>query len=112
MHSERIETFSEFWPYYLGEHRRPICRALHYVGTSTALVTSLLAALLEQPVLLLPALVSGYFFAWIGHFFIEKNRPATFRYPLLSFRADLKLYALKVTGRLRHDPDFQRTCLS
>ena len=111
MPTDRIQTFTEFWPYYLGEHRRPICRALHYVGTTAALGMVLLAALMHQPLLLLPALVSGYFFAWIGHFFIEKNRPATFSYPLLSFRADLTLYVLKITGRLKHDPDFQRTCL-
>ena len=111
MSGERIETFTEFWPYYLGEHRRPICRVLHYIGTTAALVLVLLAALQRQPLLLLPALGSGYFFAWIGHFFVERNRPATFRYPLLSFRADLKLYVLKITGRLKHDPDFQQTCL-
>ncbi|MEM6928083.1 MAG: DUF962 domain-containing protein [Myxococcota bacterium] len=111
MSQDRIQTFTEFWPYYLGEHRDPSCRALHYVGTTLALgwlVTSIVTA---NPWLLLAAIVSGYLFAWIGHFFVERNRPATFTYPLWSLRADFTLYGLLVSGRLKDDPDFQRVCI-
>ena len=109
--AKRLESFEEFWPYYVGEHRNPTCRLVHYIGTTGVFLIGGLAALTLNPWLLLVIPVFAYGFAWFGHFFIEKNRPATFRYPLMSLRADLKLFALKITGRLRHDPDFQRTCL-
>ena len=81
---ERIGTFTEFWPYYLREHRQPGTRLLHLVGTTLALGFVLAAVLGGRPVLLLGALLAGYAFAWVGHFAVEHNRPATFRYPLWS----------------------------
>lgn len=111
MSTSRIETFAEFWPYYLGEHRNPTCRTLHYVGTTLALAALVTALTTLNPAWLLAAAVSGYAFAWIGHFFVERNRPATFTYPLWSLRADFTLYGLLVTGQLKHDEDFRRICL-
>ena len=98
--AERYQTFDQFWPFYLGEHRRPATRVLHYVGTSTGLWV-LLYALLTATWWLIPmALVAGYGFAWAAHFFIEKNRPATFTYPWWSFLGDWKMLACFLTGRL------------
>lgn len=98
----RIESFEEFWPYYLNEHRSPACRALHYVGTIAALAT-VAAAVAVSPKLLLLIPVVGYGPSWIGHFFIEHNRPASIRYPRWSLRADIKMFGLALTGRLgRH----------
>ena len=97
--SPRIQSFEEFWPYYLGEHRDPICRALHFAGTTAALVTTG-SSLVLGPQMLPMALVAGYGPAWVGHFFFEKNRPATFQYPAWSFRADFRMYALMWQGRL------------
>jgi hypothetical protein len=37
MAKDRIPTFEAFWPYYLGEHKNPLCRNLHFVGTTLAL---------------------------------------------------------------------------
>ena len=76
--SERFTSFREFYPFYLGEHRNRSCRRLHFVGTSFAIGFIVLAAKGGNPGWLLAALLSGYAFAWIGHFFFEKNRPATF----------------------------------
>ena len=98
--SEPIRSFAEFWPYYLGEHRRPGTRALHLVGTSLSLCLVLAALLTGRWLLLLAALVCGYAFAWVGHFFIEHNRPATFRYPFWSFAGDFKMWWVALTGRL------------
>lgn len=98
--AQPIRSFAEFWPYYLGEHSRPGTRTLHLVGTSLAICLALAAVYTERWLLLLAALVCGYAFAWVGHFFVEHNRPATFRYPLWSFAADFKMWWAALTGRL------------
>ncbi len=95
-----MQTFAEFWPFYLNEHKKPLTRALHFTGTSLAIVLILSALALQRPLLIVPALVCGYAFAWIGHFFVEHNRPATFKHPLWSFAADLRMLAFALSGRL------------
>lgn len=98
--TERPRDYTEFWPYYLREHARPRTRALHYFGTGLALLL-LLALLAGGGWWLLPvAVVTGYLFAWIGHLFVEKNRPATFTYPLWSLASDFRMFFLWVSGRL------------
>jgi hypothetical protein len=93
-------TFDEFWPEYVRAHRHPVNRALHYVGTSAAIGCVAASVLTLRPAWLLAAPVVGYGPAWIGHFFFEKNKPATFEYPLWSLRADLKMLTLAVRGRM------------
>ena len=97
---ERYTSFQEFWPYYLSEHLDPRCRALHYAGTVTGLGIFIASIATMAPLLIPLALVCGYGPAWIGHFFIENNRPATFQYPRWSFLGDLKMLACFATGRL------------
>ena len=98
--TDKIKTYQDFWPHYLREHSHPACRGVHYLGTTVALGFLAAAIVLGDPRLGGAALFSGYFFAWIGHFFIEKNRPATFTYPGWSLVSDFKMYFLFVTGRL------------
>ncbi len=96
-------TFRDFWPFYLQEHARPATRALHYAGTSLTLLLLLIALFCNWlwPLALLP--VAGYGFAWIAHWFVEHNRPATFRYPLWSLAADWVMWFRFLTGRIGHD---------
>ena len=98
--SVRYASFAEFYPFYLSEHSNRTCRRLHFVGTSLGLVMLLHALSTLDFRWVLAGLVTGYAFAWIGHFAFEKNRPATFRYPLYSFIGDWAMYRDVLTGRL------------
>jgi hypothetical protein len=97
-----LKTFEEFWPHYLGEHLHPVNRALHFAGTSLVYGIGALAAAISIRWLVLAPLV-GYGFAWVGHYLVEKNRPATFTYPLWSLRGDFRMHARMLTGRLDAD---------
>jgi len=101
MNSNRITNYREFFPYYLREHRRPMTRAWHYLGSTLALASVAAGIATQSWWLLAVALVAGYGPAWIGHFFFEKNRPATFTYPLWSLRGDYHMYVLWLSGRLK-----------
>jgi hypothetical protein len=96
----RYRTFKEFYPFYLQEHSNSTCRRLHFVGSSIVLL--LLAAVLVTGELMLLWLlpVVGYGFAWVGHFFFEHNRPATFQYPLFSLMGDWVMLRDMLTGRV------------
>ncbi|MBX2798545.1 MAG: DUF962 domain-containing protein [Myxococcales bacterium] len=94
-----LASFEEFFPYYLSEHADPRNRALHYVGTSLVIGLATAAAIVN-PLLLLLMPIAGYGFAWVGHFVVERNRPATFTYPLWSLAGDFRMFFLFVTGRL------------
>jgi hypothetical protein len=95
-----ITTFADFWPFYVSQHRKSGTRVLHFAGTTVGLLCLARALAAAQPFFLLWGLVGSYGLAWIGHFFIEKNRPATFQYPLWSFLGDFKMYGLMWTGRM------------
>lgn len=99
--SAEFESFEEFWRFYLDEHRHPHSRALHYAGTAATLAMLAAAVAVGRwwPLLLCPLV--GYGPAWAGHFFVERNRPASFRYPLWSIRAEFRMFFLFLAGRLR-----------
>lgn len=93
-------SFVEFYPGYLDEHRDPMCRRLHVVGSLAVIATLVAALALGRWLLLLAAPVVGYGFAWIGHFAFERNRPATFEHPIYSLAADWVMLKDVLTGRL------------
>src|SRR5688572_9826775 len=99
MAEARYATLREFWPFYLREHSRRGTRALHLVGTAIALACMVLA-ILVTPWFLLGGLVAGYAFAWVAHFFVERNRPATFTDPFKSFASDWMMFGAFLTGQL------------
>lgn len=97
---KRIETYSEFWDFYVAEHGEPLTRRLHFAGTAFGLI--LLAWIIRSGNwLYLPlCFVFGYAFAWFAHFFVEHNKPATFKYPFWSFISDYKMVFYMLTGKM------------
>jgi hypothetical protein len=101
MTNRRFNSFSDFWPHYLAEHSKPATRVLHYLGTVTAIGFVITLIAIGRWWLFPLAFVPGYACAWTAHFFIEKNRPATFTHPLWSFMGDWKMLALMLSGKLK-----------
>jgi hypothetical protein len=93
-------SFAEFYPFYLSEHLNPTCRRLHFAGTSLLLAIGAAMAATQQWWMAWLMPIAGYGFAWTGHFFFEKNRPATFTYPGWSFVADFVMYWQLLTGKI------------
>jgi len=93
-------SFAEFYPFYLAEHASRTCRRLHFAGTSLVIGCLLAAIVSGNPWWLLAAPLCGYGFAWVGHFFFEHNRPATFTHPLYSLAGDWVMYKEMLTGRI------------
>ena len=100
MTTDRIRPFARFYAYYLGEHRHPACRLLHYIGSWGVVLIVLAAVVKRRPLELLGAPILGYGFAWVGHLFFEKNRPATFRQPWYSLAGDWVMWWQITAGRL------------
>ena len=98
-----IQSYREFWPYYLNEHKQPTTRTLHLVGTCVSIVL-LAAGIIAANIWFLPAAIfAGYGPAWFAHFVVEKNRPVTFRYPLWSLISDFRMAATWIAGGLHRE---------
>lgn len=90
--ADRYRTFEEFWPYYVKEHQKKATRIFHFVGTSAAMACLAGGVITKRRWMVALAPIAGYGPAWVSHFFIEKNRPATFDYPVWSLRADFVMW--------------------
>ena len=98
-HTPTYRSFAEFYPFYLSQHANPVCRRLHLVGSTLALAVVAWLVATGAWVWLPATLLIGYGFAWVGHFFFEHNKPATFEYPLYSFMGDWVMWFDCLTGR-------------
>lgn len=98
--SRTYRNFREFYPFYLSEHANRTSRRLHFTGTSIAAALLVAATITQSWWLIGVAVVQGYALAWIGHFFFEHNRPATFRHPFYSFVGDWAMYRDMLAGRI------------
>ncbi|MBT5077406.1 MAG: DUF962 domain-containing protein [Candidatus Marinimicrobia bacterium] len=87
---EKYSTFWEFYPFYLSQHQNSVCRLLHFIGTSIIILLLIFYVDSAKDLLFIPLV--GYGFAWMGHFFFEKNKPATFEYPLYSLMGDFVMF--------------------
>ena len=97
---KKYTSFWSFYPYYLTEHSDFTNRTLHFIGTSLLLIILIVAIALQKWWMLALIPVVGYGFAWVGHFFIEKNKPATFTYPLYSLGSDFVMFWHILTGQI------------
>lgn len=102
--TKRYTSFQEFWPFYVCEHSQAMTRWLHFTGTLLLLPIAVLG-ILSSPWYFLALPLVGYGFAWISHAFVEKNKPATFSYPLWSLLADFKMFFYILTGRMSREVD-------
>ncbi len=98
--AKHFQTYQDFWPFYVSQHRNRLCRNLHFLGTSLVLLMLVLAVMNLNAWLLLAMPVFGYGFAWVGHFYAEKNRPATFTYPIWSLMGDFQMFYFMCQGRM------------
>jgi hypothetical protein len=101
---KKYTRFASFYPYYLSEHRNTTCRTLHFIGSTIVLgvVATMIITRQWWMCWLIP--LAGYGFAWVGHFFFEKNRPATFTYPFYSFAGDWIMYSQLLSGKIGFTP--------
>jgi hypothetical protein len=98
---KKYDSFEEFYPFYLSEHSNRTCRRLHFIGSALVLIVFAYSVLTLNWLALTALPVLGYGFAWAGHFFFEKNRPATFTYPIYSFIGDWVMFKNILTGKLK-----------
>lgn len=96
----RYQSFKEFYPYYLSEHKNATCKRLHFIGSVIVLACLVQAIYFQNLAYLGLAIVSGYAFAWVGHFFFEKNKPATFQYPIYSLMGDWAMFWQILQGKV------------
>lgn len=99
--NDRIKTYAEFWPCYLREHSKPLTKRIHLAGTVVVIAVVIYAVATQCWSCLWLAPLAGYGFAWFSHIFVERNRPATFKYPLWSFISDFRMAWWMLTGRLK-----------
>ncbi|PHI35500.1 hypothetical protein CBQ28_19045 [Pseudoalteromonas sp. GCY] len=98
--NKEFNSFASFYPYYLAEHKNKTCRRLHFIGSTLVLLILLFALVFAHWSLLWLLPIVGYGFAWVGHFFFEKNKPATFQYPLYSLMGDWVMYKDIIRGKV------------
>ncbi|MEP6712508.1 MAG: DUF962 domain-containing protein [Ferruginibacter sp.] len=97
---KKYKSFWSFYPYYLTEHGDASNRILHFIGTAGLLAIFIIAIVLKKWWMLALIPVCGYGFAWVGHYFVEKNKPATFTYPLYSLASDFVMFWHIITGQI------------
>jgi hypothetical protein len=105
MAEKEYKTFWTFYPYYLREHSDPSNRIMHFVGTGLVIASFITGLITMKWYFFAIIPVLGYGFAWVGHFFIEKNRPATFTYPLWSLGSDFAMFWHILTGQIQKKLD-------
>lgn len=100
MDPREFSSFEEFWTFYVKEHSKKSTRRVHFAGTSLAIACLAGGLLTKRRWLLAMAPVAGYGAAWVSHFFIEGNKPATFKHPLWSLQGDFVMWWKMIRGEM------------
>ena len=95
-----LQAKQKFYDFYLEEHQNMACRRLHFAGSSFGLLGLAKSVKDRSPKPLVKGIAAGYACAWVGHFFFEKNKPASFKFPLKSFASDFRMYGDVLRGKL------------
>lgn len=103
MSEKKIENYAEFWDFYVAEHSQPTTRYLHFIGTLLATVVLIWIVQSGNWLFLPTVLLIGYGFAWYSHFYVEKNKPATFKYPFWSYISDYKMVFYMLIGKMNSE---------
>jgi hypothetical protein len=103
MSEKKIDTYAEFWNFYVQEHSQPLTRLFHFIGTLLGLVLLVWIIKSGNWIYTPTCLIVGYAFAWFSHFFVEHNKPSTFKYPLWSFISDYIMVFYMLTGRMNRE---------
>lgn len=98
---KEYKSFKEYYPFYLSQHQNKMSQRLHFLGTAFAILFLLAFIFSFNFWYVIWAIIFGYGFAWIGHSFYEKNKPATFKYPLYSLLGDLMMFKDVITGKIK-----------
>lgn len=98
---KKFTSFKEFYPYYIKEHANKYTKLLHFIGSNLFLFFVIKLLVSNEMRNLFFAFLSAYGLAWIGHFFVEKNKPATFEYPIYSFMGDCAMYFDIIKGKYK-----------
>ena len=101
MNEKRYSSFQSFYPYYLTEHKNKVSRTLHFIGTALVFICLIAGIITGRWVLFIIIPLCGYGFAWFGHYFFEKNKPATFKYPFYSLGSDFVMFFHIITGQIK-----------
>jgi hypothetical protein len=97
----KFNSFKEFYLFYLSEHSNNTNKILHAIGSIGVLCIILYSLFNLNLKILYLAPICGYGFAWTGHFFLEKNKPATFQYPIYSFIGDWVMLKDIILGKIK-----------
>ena len=97
---KKYRTFRSFYPYYLTEHSNSTSRMLHFIGTFLLIICLIIGIVTGKYLWFIAIPFVGYGFAWVGHFFFEKNKPATFIYPFYSLGSDFVMFWHTLTGQI------------
>ena len=101
MTNAKFNSFREFYPFYLSEHLKKSTKIFHAIGSILGLALLFYCISSKDWVKLYLGPIFGYGFAWFSHFFFEKNKPATFKYPLYSFIGDWVMLKDIIIGRVK-----------
>ncbi|MDB4859271.1 DUF962 domain-containing protein [Candidatus Marinimicrobia bacterium] len=101
MKTNKFNSFSEFYPFYLSEHKKNLTKIYHMIGSLTVISLIIFSIYSTNYKYLCFTPIAGYGFAWYSHFFIENNKPATFKYPLYSFIGDWIMFKDIITGKIK-----------